>query len=134
MAVFDHLRLVFLAVLMLASQLDFASAVRLFAIHARDLHGDAAGNPPDPFVKVFCAGIFGGQTEYHKDNANPSWSAVFNFPDCLPNDNLKLEVWDKDLNFDDHLGTCSTKVQYGTNSITCHLSRGVLYYKYELVQ
>ncbi|XP_073693800.1 perforin-1-like [Garra rufa] len=135
MAVFDHLRLVSLAVLMLASQLDFASAVKVFALYARNLEGDAAGNHPDPFVKVFCAGIFGGQTEYHKDNANPSWSAQFNFPDCYPYDSLNLEVWDKDLNYDDHLGTCSTQVQYGTNSINCGLSKGGhLYYKYELVQ
>ncbi|KAL1275499.1 hypothetical protein QQF64_035122 [Cirrhinus molitorella] len=190
--------------LMLASQLDFTSAsVRVFGLHARDLTGDPIGNDPDPYVKVWCGGTFGGmtefrrdsanpswsaefnfpnckakddlkfepwqcliifgwclwlcwcwrlrwtlrvlfeclafmpgtsKTEYHKDNANPSWAGEFNFPNCLPNDYLNLEVWDKDLNFDDHLGTCSIKVQYGTNSISCGVRGGKLYFKYELVQ
>ncbi|NP_001076397.1 uncharacterized protein LOC799147 precursor [Danio rerio] len=135
MAAFNHLRLVSLAVLMLASQLDFASAsVRVFALYARDLTGDPAGNKPDPYVKIWCGSTFGGQTEYHKDNANPVWSAEFNFPNCKSKETLKLEVWDKDLNFDDKLGTCTKTVEYGLSSVTCHLKKGSLFYKYELKQ
>ncbi|XP_048012369.1 perforin-1-like [Megalobrama amblycephala] len=134
MAVFSDLRLMSLLVLLLASQLDFASAVRVFGLYARDLTGDAFGNFPDPYVKVWCGSAFGGQTEYHKDNMHPRWSAVFSFPNCNPYENLKLEVWDKDLNFDDHLGTCYRQVEFGTFAVTCHLSKGTLYYKYELIQ
>ncbi|KAK7129711.1 hypothetical protein R3I93_019377 [Phoxinus phoxinus] len=135
MAVFHGLRLVSLAVLMLASQLDSASAaVRVFGLHARDLTGDPFGNYPDPYVKVWCGSSFGGQTEFHKDNNNPSWSAEFNFPNCNPYDKLKLEVWDKDLNFDDHLGTCYTWVKNGTFYVTCHLDYGSLFLEYELKQ
>ncbi|XP_056311088.1 perforin-1-like [Danio aesculapii] len=135
MAVFNRLRLVSLAVLMLVSQLDFASAsVRVFGLYARDLTGDPAGNKPDPYVKIWCGSTFGGQTEYHKDNAHPVWSAEFNFPNCKAKESLKLEVWDKDLNFDDKLGTCTKTVEYGLFSVTCHLSKGSLFYKYELKQ
>ncbi|XP_073693801.1 serine/threonine-protein kinase WNK1 [Garra rufa] len=107
MAVFDHLHLVSLTVLMLASQLDFTSAsVRLFGLSARQLTGDPFGNDPDPYVKVWCGGSFGGMTEFLRDTADPSWSAEFNFPNCKADDDLVIQVWDKDLNFDDYLGTC----------------------------
>ncbi|XDV24516.1 hypothetical protein PO909_028658 [Leuciscus waleckii] len=135
MAVFYDLRLVSLAVLMLVSQLDSASAaVRVFGLYARDLTGDPFGNFPDPYVKVWCGSSFGGQTEFHKDNNRPTWSAQFNFPDCKPYENLELEVWDKDLIIDDHLGTCGRQVKNGTFSMTCHLDSGSLFYKYELKQ
>ncbi|KAL0196322.1 hypothetical protein M9458_009894, partial [Cirrhinus mrigala] len=130
MAVFDRLRLVTLAVLMLASQLDFASAaVRVYGLHASSLTGDPFGNDPDPYVKVWCDSTSGGQTEFRRDNASPSWSAEFYFPNCKANDLLKFEVWDKDLNYDDHLGTCERRVQRGTFSDSCHLQPGALYYK-----
>ncbi|XP_067284513.1 perforin-1-like [Pseudorasbora parva] len=133
MAVFYDLRLVSLAVLMLASQLDFASAaVRVSGLHARDLTGDAAGNKPDPYVKVWCGSTFGGQTEFIKDTAHPTWSSEFNFPNCKANENLKLEVWDKDLNYDDKLGTCSRQVQYGSFDVVCYLNKGTLFYKCEV--
>ncbi|KAK7129710.1 hypothetical protein R3I93_019376 [Phoxinus phoxinus] len=132
MAVFHGLRLVSLAVLMLASQLDSASAaVRVFGLHARDLTGDPLGNKPDPYVKVWCGPTSGGQTEYHKDNANPTWSAEFNFPYCKCGEDLKLEVWDKDMTFDDHLGTCTKLVQYGSFTVTCYLNKGTLFYRFE---
>ncbi|RXN25716.1 C2 domain-containing At1g53590-like protein [Labeo rohita] len=55
MAVFDHFRLVSLVVLMLASQLDFASAdVFMYDMHATNLSGDPAGNKPDPYLKIRC--------------------------------------------------------------------------------
>ncbi|XDV24509.1 hypothetical protein PO909_028654 [Leuciscus waleckii] len=132
MAVFYDLRLVSLAVLMLVSQLDSASAaVRVFGFRARGLTGDAAGNPPDPYIKVWCGSTFGGQTEYIKNNANPIWNAEFNFPNCRANQNLRVEVWDKDLNFDDHLGTCTKVVQYGSSPITCYLNKGTMFYSYD---
>ncbi|XP_056101208.1 perforin-1-like [Rhinichthys klamathensis goyatoka] len=135
MAVFYGLRLVSLAVLMLVSQLDSASAaVRVFGLSARDLTGDVFENFLDPYLKIWCGSSFGGQTEFHKDNNNPSWSAEFNFPKCNLYENLKLEVWDKDLNFDDHLGTCTRQVKNGTFTATCHLNSGSLFYKFELKQ
>ncbi|KAI2665528.1 E3 ubiquitin-protein ligase Nedd-4 [Labeo rohita] len=135
MAVFDHLWLVSLTVLMLASQLNFASAaVRVFDLHARDLTGDPAGNDPDPYVKVSCGATSGGQTEFRRDSANPSWSAEFNFPNCEAKDDLVFQVWDKDLNFDDFLGVCVRKVKYESSTGTCKLKNGALYYSFEAVR
>jgi len=132
MAVFNGVRLVSLAVLMLVSQLDSASAaVRVYDLRGKDLTGDPFGNFPDPYVKVWCGSSFGGQTEFIKDNNRPTWSAEFNFPKCILYENLKLEVWDKDLNIDDHLGTCTREVKNGTFPVTCHLNSGSLFYKYE---
>ncbi|KAK9975697.1 hypothetical protein ABG768_020935 [Culter alburnus] len=133
MAVFYDLRLMSLAVLMLASQLDVVSAaVQVYGLYAKDLTGDAAGNHPDPYVKVWCGSSFGGMTEFVRDTDNPSWSAEFNFPQCTAKENLKLQVWDKDLNFDDHLGTCVKQVQYGSFTGSCHLKDGTLFYSYKL--
>lgn len=133
MAVFGHFRLVSLAVLMLASQFDFTSAtVRVFGLHARDLTGDPAGNKPDPYVKIWCGSSFGGQTEFLKNTANPFWSAEFTFPNCKANDNLRLEVWDKDLKFDDRLGICTRQVRYGSSTGTCFLKKGTVFYTYML--
>ncbi|KAK7129709.1 hypothetical protein R3I93_019375 [Phoxinus phoxinus] len=132
MAVFHGLRLVSLAVLMLVSQLDSASAaVRVFGLHAKGLNGDVILNKPDPYVKVWCGSSSGEQTEHINHNANPTWSAEFNFPNCKSGDSLKLEVWDKDIAFDDHLGTCGRPVQYGSLTVTCYLDKGTLFYSYE---
>ncbi|KAK9975699.1 hypothetical protein ABG768_020937 [Culter alburnus] len=133
MAVFYDLRLMSLAVLMLASQLDVASAsVRVYGLHARDLTGDAAGNKPDPYVRVWCSSVDGGKTIYMKDTAHPTWSEEFYFQDCKENEKLTLEVWDKDVTYDDKLGTCNINVQYGSHSITCFLNKGTMLYSYEV--
>nr|AAI33844.1 Si:ch211-240l19.5 protein [Danio rerio] len=133
MGVLYDLRLVSLAVLMLAFHLDFGKAdVRVFDIHAMDLSGDVIGNKPDPYIKIWCGSTFGGMTEFLNSTNNPEWSAEFSFPICKATEILKLEVWDKDLFFDDKLGTCTRTVQYGSFDIPCHLSKGTLFYKYEL--
>uniref|UniRef100_A0A8C8K2W0 C2 domain-containing protein n=1 Tax=Oncorhynchus tshawytscha TaxID=74940 RepID=A0A8C8K2W0_ONCTS len=67
---------------------------------------------------------------YVKDTQNPSWSAIFNFLNVASSAFLKFEIWEKDLNFDDHLGTCTTKLRSGTHSVTCGLSSGTFYYTY----
>ncbi|KAK9975696.1 hypothetical protein ABG768_020934 [Culter alburnus] len=122
-----------LVVLMLASQLDIAStSVRVFGLNAKYLTGDPFGNYPDPYVKVWCGSSFGGMTDFHRDTANPSWSAEFNFPNCKENETLSLQVWDKDLNFDDHLGTCIRQVVKESSAITCNLNTGTLFYRYEV--
>ncbi|TRY55466.1 hypothetical protein DNTS_004890 [Danionella cerebrum] len=133
MAGFSHLRLLSLGVLMLASQLDFASAaLRVFDLYAMDLTGDVIGNKPDPYIKVWCGSTFGGTTEHVDSSTNPVWSAEFSFPVCKANEVLKLEVWDKDVFFDDKIGSCTRTLQEGLHKIPCHLSKGTLFYTYEL--
>ncbi|XP_076855120.1 uncharacterized protein LOC143510034 isoform X2 [Brachyhypopomus gauderio] len=109
------------------------AALRVYGLRASGLKGDPAPNPPDPYVKVWCGPAFGGMTEFHKDTSNPTWGASFYFPDCRAGDHLQFEVWDKDLNFDDKLGTCNIAAQPGLHqSMACPLQHGTLYYSYEL--
>ncbi|XP_036454623.1 protein unc-13 homolog B-like [Colossoma macropomum] len=126
-------RLMLVAILVIAAHLALTdAAVRAWGMRGFNLKGDPTG-PPDPYLKVWCGSTFGGMTEFHKDNANPTWSAEFYFPNCRANDNLKLEVWDKDLNFDDHLGTCTSQVRSGTHvNINCIVGKGSLSYNFEL--
>ena len=102
--------------------------VSITKMSANNLEGDAFGNPPDPYVKVWCGGTFGGQTEFIKDTKNPTWSATFYFPHKKLDDLLKLEVWDKDLNYDDLLGTCTTYIRLGANPMMCGVRKGNMYY------
>ncbi|ROI15282.1 hypothetical protein DPX16_12834 [Anabarilius grahami] len=133
MAVFHDLQLMSLAVLMLASQLDVVSAaVRVSSLYGRGLTGDPFGNAPDPYVKVWCGSTFAGQTEYLKDNAYPRWSAEFNFPKCKANDNLKIEMWDRDEVYDDLLGTFYQTLQNGVSNPTYSLSAGTLTFNLEV--
>ncbi len=134
MEIFYHLRLMSLAVLMLPSQLDFASAaVRVYNIKGSNLASDNIfGNRPDPYVKVWCGSSYGGMTDFQQSTRNPEWDAEFNFPNCKINDNLKLEVWDKDRTADDLLGTCTTYVQNGHYSVPCSLNKGTLHYTYSM--
>lgn len=130
MVFFNNLRLACLAMLMLGLHLDLTSAgVTVLKLRAKHLTGDMAPNPPDPFVKVWCGSTFAGTTEIHKDTFSTSWSEQFSFSTGKIGDTLKLEMWDKDLNFDDRLFTCTTKV-VSTRDVTCSTSKGTLYYTY----
>ncbi|ROL46788.1 Perforin-1 [Anabarilius grahami] len=133
MAIFYHLRLMSLAVLMLVSQQDFANAaVRVYNMQATNLAAsNMFGSKPDPYVKVWCGSSYGGMTDFQQSTRNPVWVAEFNFPNCQAYDNLKLELWDKDRTSDDDLlGTCTTSVQRGSNTEHCSLKKGTLSYSY----
>ncbi len=129
----DSVWLVSLAVLMLVSQLDFTSAaVIVYDLHANDLSGDAAGNKPDPYLKIWCGGSF-QQTSYIKDNSNPHWTEGFTFSSCDSGDKLKLEVWDKDTKYDDHLGWYSGPVGTGSNNhVSFSVGQGTMFLSYEV--
>ncbi|XP_041957902.1 perforin-1-like [Alosa sapidissima] len=119
--------------LLVLSLLCAANAdVYVWGLRGYGVQGDAFGNAPDPFVKVYCGSTFGGMTEFIKDNANPSWSADFSFRNGKVGDTLKLEVWDKDMNYDDHLGNCVTTVKAGSYKVSCNFGKGVLEYHYSL--
>ncbi|KAI7790706.1 hypothetical protein IRJ41_011480 [Triplophysa rosa] len=89
-------------------------------------------NKADAYVKVWCNDVFGGMTEHRPDQNNPWWSAELNFPNCKVDNTLKLEVWDKDLFFDDKMFACTGKLKSGTYDVTCIASKGTLYYKYRV--
>ncbi|KAK9975702.1 hypothetical protein ABG768_020940 [Culter alburnus] len=132
MEIFYDIRLVSLAVLMLASQLNSASAaVVLYGLRARDLPGDALGNKPDPYVKMWCGGSY-QLTNYIQGNANPSWNNRYSFSSCKSGDRLQLEVWDKDMRYDDRLGSYSGTVGRGTYHGTFSVGKGKMYYSYDV--
>ncbi|KAG1952612.1 hypothetical protein F2P79_009559 [Pimephales promelas] len=133
MAVFNGLRLVSLAVLVLASQLDSASAAaRVYSISASRLNSEHPGNEQDAYIKVLCGSIFGGQTQYRLDTAYPTWYAEFNFPYCKYGEKLTLEVWDSDPYYDDHLCTCYTYLKYGVFEMSCRCYGGTLVFHLEV--
>lgn len=127
-----NFQMAFVAMLMLALHLEFTSAaVKLTNLRADNLSGaDPAGNKADAYVKVWCNNVFGGMTEHRPGQNNPWWSAEFNFPACNVGNSLKLEVWDKDLNYDDHMFTCYRTVESDTLDVSCSASKGTLFYKY----
>lgn len=45
---------------------------------------------------------------------------------------LKLEIWDSDLQYDDLLGSCNRSLMEGTNTIYCPADPGYLEVKYTL--
>lgn len=124
-------RLMCLAILVLASHATLSSAaIRVWGLRATGLTGDP-GHPPEPYVKVWCGGTSGGRTETIKSTPNPSWSAEFSFLSCGFGQTLVLEVWDEDVTYDDHLGTCRETVTQGTHSPVCtSLSQGIVYFNY----
>ncbi|XP_073802829.1 uncharacterized protein isoform X2 [Danio rerio] len=133
MAVFTHLQLVFVAVLMLSSQLDFAkAAVVLSGLKGSNLPGDALGNKPDPYVKIWC-GSSSVVTGYFKNNANPSWDAEYYLSGCVSRNTIRLEVWDKDAKYDDRIGSYSGTVASGTNNkVSFSVGKGTMSFKYDV--
>ncbi|XP_069506320.1 perforin-1-like [Ambystoma mexicanum] len=99
------------------------------------LKGDPAGNPPDPYVKVFYSGIM-HRTNWVKDSSNPKWDATFSFGTVTLRETEKLifEVWDKDITYDDRLGRCEVTADAapGERAGTCYLSNGSMSFRYRI--
>uniref|UniRef100_A0A1A8CWG8 C2 domain-containing protein n=1 Tax=Nothobranchius kadleci TaxID=1051664 RepID=A0A1A8CWG8_NOTKA len=108
------------------------SDLRVSNLRAAGLRPDQNSNA-DGFVKVFCASTSMGQTTVYHDHPNPSWTSTFTYRRALQGDVLKLEVFDKDVAFDDRLGTCTVRIKKGTFSHRCSLTKGgTLSYTYSL--
>ncbi|XP_078508609.1 perforin-1-like [Lissotriton helveticus] len=111
------------------------ATMTVVVVGANGLKGDAAGNPPDPYVKVFYDGKE-YRTNWVKDNANPRWNAVFSMGmvTLSPSKQLVLEAWDKDVTYDDHLGSCHVAADAapGERPKTCYLKNGNFQYTYRI--
>ncbi|KAG9261486.1 perforin-1-like [Astyanax mexicanus] len=119
--------LMFLTLLVLASHMMLGDAVvTVTRISASGLAVDESGTKPDPYIKAWCNGVYGGKTSSGSNNSSPSWIVKFDFSDCKAGHTLKLEVWDKNLFFDKLLGSCSHKVLSGSNTSRCTLIKGSL--------
>uniref|UniRef100_A0A3B1J9L1 C2 domain-containing protein n=1 Tax=Astyanax mexicanus TaxID=7994 RepID=A0A3B1J9L1_ASTMX len=119
-----------LALLVLVSYVALGDAgTTVTDLSATGLSGDAFGNRPDPYVKLFCNNSYGGRTDTIKGTHSPNWAGRFTFS-CRPGATLKLEVWDQDINNDDRLGTCTHKLVKGTHGSKCSLKKGTVRFNY----
>ncbi|XP_032619836.1 perforin-1-like [Chelonoidis abingdonii] len=106
--------------------------LKVHVLQGTDLWGDAL-SATDAYVKVFFQGQI-METGVIHDN-NPIWSQDLDFgPVTLPlKPELKIEVWDKDLWKDEHLGVCTAYLEVGrSETLTCSLEHGLVLYSYTL--
>ncbi|XP_063063614.1 perforin-1-like [Engraulis encrasicolus] len=86
---------------------------------------------PDPYVKTWYWNKF-YQTHYIKNDKNPKWNIQYNLGHVEAHHELKFEVWDKDLKYDDLIGTCRTYLTEGSHTNSCSVKTGGYSYSYSL--
>uniref|UniRef100_A0A3Q2QPS3 C2 domain-containing protein n=1 Tax=Fundulus heteroclitus TaxID=8078 RepID=A0A3Q2QPS3_FUNHE len=119
-----------LIVLLLCSVGVAHSDLRVYNLRATGLRPDQTSSA-DGFVKVYCGSRFLGQTHVYNNHPNPSWPESFSYPRAKHNDNLRVRVYDKDVVFDDELGSCSTRIRRGNSNMHCSLRKGgTLFFSY----
>ncbi|XP_063062627.1 perforin-1-like [Engraulis encrasicolus] len=91
---------------------------------------DPVGHP-DPYVKM-AFWYWHLQTHFIKDTEHPQWNVEYNLGHIQAEHWLNLEVWDKDLHHDDHLGSCGTHLYEGHRQNSCPVRAGVFSYSYVL--
>ncbi|XP_004576143.1 perforin-1-like [Maylandia zebra] len=95
--------------------------LRITMIQASGLKGDFWGKT-DGYVKIqFQSQKF--QTSVIESNS-PSWTTNYILENVATSSPLMIEVWDEDVFFDDHLGSCVKYLTQGTNTIRCSLQKG----------
>ncbi|XP_078478049.1 LOW QUALITY PROTEIN: perforin-1-like [Lampetra planeri] len=83
----------------------------------------------DAYVKTFYNGIY-EETNTVMDNNDPVWNATYYFGSVELGEELKMEVWDRDVLYNDVAGRCVVFPERGTHAHSCQLSKGVLYFTY----
>nr|XP_006134430.1 perforin-1-like [Pelodiscus sinensis] len=100
---------------------------------ANGLRGDVFSKT-DAYVKVFFVGRE-IRTWIIGNNDNPVWNKVMDFGSVhvTAASHVKVEVWDKDLLRDDHLGSCIIRLSAGRpHHRECYLKRGHIRLSYSL--
>lgn len=85
----------------------------------------------DAYVKIFYSGMY-EETETVMDNNDPVWNATYDFGSVELGQELRFEVWDRDVLYNDMAGRCVVFPERGTRSLSCQLSKGVLYFTYAI--
>ncbi|KAM9810299.1 perforin 1.5 [Neosynchiropus ocellatus] len=83
----------------------------------------------DAYVKIFYNNMY-EETETVMDDNNPTWNTTVFFGSIEVGHELRLEVWDRDVLYNDVAGRCRLFPERGTHSLSCQLNKGVLYFKY----
>uniref|UniRef100_A0A3B4DIF3 C2 domain-containing protein n=1 Tax=Pygocentrus nattereri TaxID=42514 RepID=A0A3B4DIF3_PYGNA len=103
--------------------------LRVTVIRVWGLRGDPVGRT-EGYVKLWYDGSF-RQTQRIRSN-NPWWNKQYDFGNVYTGHRLKLEVWDKDVRYDDHLGGCSVNLSRGTHYQSCGLNHGGFEFSFHL--
>lgn len=85
----------------------------------------------DAYVKIFYNGIY-EETETVLDNNDPVWNVTYDLGSVEVGQELTLEVWDRDVLYNDIAGKCIAFPERGTHSLSCQLKKGVLYFTYSV--
>lgn len=83
----------------------------------------------DAYVKIFYNGMY-EETETVMDDNDPVWNETYGFGSVEVGQELRLEVWDRDVFYNDVAGICVAFPERGTRSLSCQLKKGVLYFTY----
>ncbi|XP_078132372.1 perforin-1-like [Sander vitreus] len=108
---------------------NWRGTVVVTIIRAWDLHGDYVGET-DSYAKMRY-GSFYHRTNMIQSN-NPRWNARYFLGTVPTYHQLKLEVWDEDLQYDDLLISCKTDLREGTHRFTCENQAGGFEFEYTL--
>ncbi|XP_026177880.1 perforin 1.5 [Mastacembelus armatus] len=85
----------------------------------------------DAYVKIFYNGLY-EETETVMDDNRPVWNVTYYFGSVEVGQELRFEVWDRDVLYNDLAGRCVVFPERGTHSLSCQLRRGVLYFTYTI--
>ncbi|MEQ2226231.1 hypothetical protein ILYODFUR_025439 [Ilyodon furcidens] len=85
----------------------------------------------DAYVKIFYSSMY-EETDTVMDNNDPVWNATYDFGSVELGQELRFEVWDRDVLYNDRAGICIVYPERGTHSLSCQLRKGVLYFTYTI--
>ena len=66
------------------------------------------------------------------DDNDPWWNVTYGLGSVELGHQLVLEVWDRDVLYNDMAGRCVVFPERGIHSHSCQLSRGVLHFSYSI--
>nr|XP_020499115.1 perforin-1-like [Labrus bergylta] len=86
----------------------------------------------DAYVKIFYNGMY-EETETVMDNNDPVWNSTYDFGSVELGQEMRFEVWDRDVIYNDVVGRCVVFPERGSRSLSCQLKKGVLYFSYTII-
>ncbi|XP_028651894.1 perforin-1-like [Erpetoichthys calabaricus] len=100
--------------------------LQVYVRKANGLRGDPAG-ATDAYVRV-SYGSTTKTTPHVSEDDNPIWNISFDFGKVIPGYKLEFDVFDKDVFFDDWMGSCNVPVENNNVSSSCQLLKDAIFY------
>lgn len=85
----------------------------------------------DAFIKIWYYDQY-EETATVMDDNDPVWNTTYGFGSVELGHQLVLEVWDRDVLYNDMAGRCVVFPERGAHSHSCQLKSGVLYFAYRV--